>query len=106
MKNDGHKKVSTFRLATGVVILSLVWVVGFAPTPAAAQGTPEQQQACTPDVMRLCNAFVPDIPKITVCMHRNWAAVSPACRAALHPAHERRPSRHVSHRHSHHSSHH
>lgn len=101
MNNDGHKKVSTFRLATGAAILGMAWMVGFAPTPAAAQGTPEQQQACTPDVMRLCNAFVPDVAKITVCMKHNWASVSPACRVALHP-----PKATTHHHTTHHSSHH
>jgi hypothetical protein len=106
MKNAGLKKVSSFWLAASAAILGLVWAVGFAPAPAAAQGTPEQQQACTPDVMRLCSAFVPDVPKITVCMKRNWASVSPACRTALHPPHRGRASHHVSHHHAHHSSHH
>jgi len=106
MKNAGLRKVSSFWLAASAAIFALVCAVGFMPAPAAAQGTPEQQQACTPDVMRLCNAFVPDIPKITVCMRRNWASVSPACRTALHPAREVRPSHRVSHHRSHHSSHH
>jgi hypothetical protein len=103
MSNDGHKNVSTSWLAAAAAILGFAWVVGFAPAPAAAQGTPEQQQACTPDVMRLCNAFVPDVAKITVCMKRNWASVSPACRVALHPPHT---STRVSHHHAHHASHH
>jgi hypothetical protein len=104
MTTAGLNKVSSFWLAASAAILGLIWVVGFAPAPAAAQGTPEQQQACTPDVMRLCNAFVPDIPKITVCMNRNWKSVSPACRAALHPP--RPTSHHASHHHAHHASHH
>jgi hypothetical protein len=102
MNNDGHMKVSTSWLAASAAILGLAWVVGFAPAPAAAQGTPEQQQACTPDVMRLCNAFVPDIPKITVCMKHNWASVSVACRTALHPPRVRTASHHRSHHSSHH----
>jgi hypothetical protein len=103
MKNDALEKVSSFWLAASAAIVGLVWVIGFAPAPAAAQGTPEQQQACTPDVMRLCSAFVPDVAKITVCMNRNRASISPACRAALHPAHG--TSHHASHHHAHHSSH-
>ena len=106
MKTAGLRKVSSFWLAASAAIFALVCAVGFMPAPAAAQGTPAQQQACTPDVMRLCNAFVPDIPKITVCMNKNWTSVSPACRAALHPAKGGHPSNHVSHPRSHHSSHH
>jgi hypothetical protein len=104
MKNARLKKISTFWFAAAAVALGLVGAVGFAPAPASAQGTPEQQQACTPDVMRLCSAFVPDIPKITVCMRHNWKSVSPACRTALHPAHG--TPHHASHHRSHRSSHH
>jgi hypothetical protein len=104
MKNARLKGTSTFRFAAAAAIVGLVCAVGLAPAAAQGQGTPEQQQACTPDVMRLCSAFVPDIPKITVCMNHNWKSVSPACRAALRPA--RGTSHHASHHHTHHSSHH
>jgi hypothetical protein len=103
MKNARLRRISTFRLAAAAVTLGLVCAAGLAPAPASAQGTPEQQQACTPDVMRLCSAFVPDIPKITVCMNHNWKSVSPACRAALHPPHG---THHAARHHAHHSSHH
>jgi hypothetical protein len=101
MNNDGQKRVSTSRLAAGAAILGMALVTSFAPAPAAAQGTPEQQQACTPDVMRLCSAFVPDVAKITVCMKKNWSSVSPACRTALHP-----PRATTHHHATRHSSHH
>jgi len=100
MKNTGLKKVSSFWLAASAVILGLVWAAGFAPAPAAAQGTPEQQRACTPDVMRLCNEFVPDVAKITACMIRKRASVSPACRAATASPHVGR--RTIHHHHHHH----
>ena len=107
MKNAGLKKVSSSWLAASAAIVGLVWAIGFTPVPAAAQGTPEQQQACTPDVMRLCNQFVPDVAKITACMNRNRASISAACRAAFpHPSHGvRRASRHDLHHHvTHHPS--
>jgi hypothetical protein len=100
MKTARHKKVSSFWLAS-CAILGVVWAVGFTPAPAAAQGTPEQQQACTPDVMRLCNAFIPDVAKITACMRRNSRSISPGCRAALAgPGHGKtRPAHHHHHHH-------
>ena len=70
MKTAGLKKVSSFWLAASFAIFGLVAAIGFMSAPAAAQGTPEQQQACTPDVMRLCNAFIPDVAKITACMRK------------------------------------
>ena len=43
--------------------------------------TPEQQQACTPDAMRLCGEFVPNVDAITACMIQKKAQLSPQCAA-------------------------
>ena len=48
---------------------------------AAFAYTPEQQLACTPDAMRLCGPYVPDIDRITACMIQNKSQLSPDCRA-------------------------
>jgi hypothetical protein len=54
--------------------------------------TPEQQQACTPDAFRLCGDAIPDVDRVTVCMIRNKAQLSPACRAFFRtPEPERAP---------------
>jgi hypothetical protein len=101
MKTAGLKKVPLFWPVASAAILGLIWALGFT-APAAAQGTPEQQQACTPDVMRLCNAFIPDVAKITVCMKQHRASISLACRTALAgPPHAK--TRAVHHHHSHQS---
>jgi len=42
--------------------------------------TPEQQQACTPDAMRLCGAYIPDVDQITACMIARKSQLSPECR--------------------------
>ncbi|MET4389973.1 hypothetical protein ABIB73_005753 [Bradyrhizobium sp. F1.4.3] len=42
--------------------------------------TPEEQQACTPDAMRLCGEFVPNVDAITACMIQKKAQLSPQCR--------------------------
>ena len=39
----------------------------------------QQREACTPDVMRLCNNYVPDIPQIVACLKRERQNLSPAC---------------------------
>jgi hypothetical protein len=53
-------------------------------TPAfSSQGTPEQLLACTPDVFRLCSAFIPDADEISICLKEKYANLSDACRAAL-----------------------
>jgi hypothetical protein len=60
--------------------------------PVVAQGTPEARQACTPEVFRLCNEFVPDARKITACLQRNRASLNPDCRRFISGG---EPRRHV-----------
>jgi hypothetical protein len=74
----------------------LAWAVGFMPAPAAAQaqGTPEQQQACQPDAMRLCSEFVPDVDRITACMIKNRMRLSPPCRAVFTSPHKEKGFKH------------
>jgi hypothetical protein len=50
---------------------------------AAAEG--DARELCTGDALRLCNEFIPDVPKITRCMIAKRAQLSPACRGAMHP---------------------
>jgi hypothetical protein len=91
MKTAGLYLVSSFPLAGITAALGLAWAVGFAPAPATAQfrGTPEQQQACQPDAMRLCSEFVPDVERITACMIKNRIRLSPPCRAVFStPSHK------------------
>ena len=65
-------------LATALVVSIL---------PAAGQGYSQaQEQACTPDAMRLCGAYIPDVDRITVCMIQNKSQLSPGCRAHFRPA--------------------
>jgi len=76
--------------------------------PAAAQGSDEARQACTPDAMRLCSEFVPDVPKITACMNLKHAQLSAACRLAMshgHRVHRYRTHRWKSYRHCRHGRH-
>ncbi|WP_249164372.1 hypothetical protein [Bradyrhizobium jicamae] len=54
--------------------------VALLPTSSEAY-TDEEQQACTPDAFRLCGPEIPDVDRITACMIRNKAQLSPACRA-------------------------
>src|ERR1700716_3689000 len=49
----------------------------------AAQATPEQKKACTPDVYRLCPGEIPNVRAITACLRRQKASLSEACRAVF-----------------------
>lgn len=45
--------------------------------------TPEQQQMCTGDAMRLCGEYIPDVDRITACMIRKYSQLSSGCQAVF-----------------------
>src|ERR1700730_17620649 len=57
-----------------------------SPAPSFSQGTLEQRLACTPDVLRLCSAFIPNADEITICLREKNAELSDACRTAFEAA--------------------
>jgi hypothetical protein len=52
---------------------------------ASAQGTPEQQEACKPDVFRLCGNFIPNVDAIIACLKANEPNLNPACHEVMFP---------------------
>jgi hypothetical protein len=81
MKTAGLKQASNLSFVGMTAACGLA--VCLVSAPAAAQGTPEQRQACQPDAMRLCSEFVPDVDRITACMIKNRIRLSPPCRAVF-----------------------
>src|SRR6201996_8149682 len=78
-------------------LLAQLWVLtallSAMATPAfSSQGTPEQRLACTPDVFRLCSAFIPDADEITICLKEKYANLSDACKVALEPGLKQPPN--------------
>jgi len=72
------------RIVRFVCLLALLAGASFyRPDTANAQASPEVQQACTPDAMRLCSEFIPDVAKITACMKAKHAQLSDTCRTAM-----------------------
>ncbi|MCP3371136.1 hypothetical protein [Bradyrhizobium cajani] len=67
--------------------LSLALAVLAHPGAAFAY-TQEEQQACSPDAMRLCGEFVPNVDAITACMIKKKAQLSPQCRVFFRPGPE------------------
>ena len=53
------------------------------PAPCFSQGTLEQRLACTPDVLRLCSVFIPNVDEITICLRERNAELSDACRTVF-----------------------
>jgi hypothetical protein len=50
---------------------------------ALAQGAMTQQDACRPDVFRLCGSYIPDVGQIVACLHGNEARLSEACHQVM-----------------------
>jgi hypothetical protein len=48
-----------------------------------ARSTMSEQQACEPDVFRLCSNFTPNVGEIVACLRGNEARLSEACRQVM-----------------------
>ena len=83
--NDGmeSKSMDTRGFYLGAPLLIVLSVFGVSG--AAAQGTPEQQEACKPDVFRLCGNFIPNVEPIIACLKANEPNLSPACHEVMFP---------------------
>lgn len=84
-----------------ICLLALVAVVSLYRTGGAnAEVSQAVQQACTPDAMRLCSEFIPDVAKITACMKAKHSQLSSTCLTAMRGGgrHEiRREAKHIVH---------
>jgi hypothetical protein len=74
-----------------VLVLTIAAPFSMAATTGFAY-TMEAQQMCTSDAFRLCSAEIPNIPKITACMVKHRADLSPGCRAVLDRDMSQKPS--------------
>lgn len=71
------------RLGGGFVLAAAlsVW-------PAAGWAyTADQQQACMGDAFSLCGSEIPDVQRVTACMVRKQAELSPGCRVYFRVEH-------------------
>src|SRR5438874_12547703 len=66
------------------LMLATVLSASMLPTAGHAY-TPEEQAACSDDAFRLCSADIPDVDRITACMVRKRAELSPGCRVYFRP---------------------
>jgi hypothetical protein len=75
--NFAHANIKrcTLLIATALAFSAL--------TSASYAYTPEQQQMCQGDAMRLCGEFIPDVDRITACMIAKKSQLSEGCRAVF-----------------------
>ena len=74
--------------------IALLFAIAVAATALSARPNlafaSEAQQMCTGDALRLCGHEVPNVQRITACMVRLRAQVSPGCRAVMDRDHAAR----------------
>jgi hypothetical protein len=68
------------RLAAAAAVFA---VSLFAMPTASHAFSPEAQQMCTGDAFRLCSSEIPNVSKITACMMKQRASLSPGCRTVM-----------------------
>jgi len=83
--NDGMESKSMDYKGICLAAPLLVALSVFGAGGAAAQGTPEQQEACKPDVFRLCGNFIPNVEPIIACLKANEPNLSPPCHDVMFP---------------------
>ena len=65
------------------LVLAFALSLSTLSTTASFAYTADAQQMCTGDAFRLCSSEIPDISKITACMIKHRAQLSPGCRAVM-----------------------
>jgi hypothetical protein len=75
---------STFRRATYVaLLLTSAAVLAGTTSPAVAQGTVAQREACEGDAFKFCSEFIPFVHAIENCLARNIRKLTPACQVQM-----------------------
>ena len=68
---------------TSKIISASLMVFTLGVGEALAQATRAQQEACQPDVFRLCGSDIPDVGRIVACLRGNESRPSAACHQVM-----------------------
>ena len=75
-------------------VLAVAWLC-LGATTLPERGSQADQDACTPDVFRLCSDFIPDEPQILTCLQSKRQQLTPACGKVVAPTPDRQRRRHT-----------
>ena len=67
----------------GLALALALTVSATASSSGFAYDEAEARQMCTSDAFRLCSSEIPWVSKITACMVKKRAQLSPGCRAVM-----------------------
>ena len=68
---------------TSKIISAVLIVFTLGAGEALAQATRAQEEACQPDVFRLCGSDIPDVGRIVACLRGNESRLSAACHQVM-----------------------
>ncbi len=66
----------------GKLLVATAFMLGMLTTASNAY-SPEQEQLCTGDAMRLCSSEIPDVERVTACMIQKRAMLSDGCKSVF-----------------------
>jgi hypothetical protein len=69
-------------LRNGKLLVATAFALGMLTTGALAY-TPQQEQMCSGDAMRLCGEYIPNVDRITACMIQKYSQLSDGCKAVF-----------------------
>jgi hypothetical protein len=84
--------VDAFKVRALFVASGLACGLAMLPATGHAFTQDDQARLCTGDVFRLCASEIPDVERITACMHRQRAHLSKGCRSVFGKPSERSAS--------------
>jgi len=76
-------RIDLFKVRNSKIISSLAFCLAMLPAASHAFTQEDQRRLCTGDVFRLCSWEIPDVERITACMRRQRANLSPGCRSVF-----------------------
>ena len=74
---------STGSISRGSKLMAATILAFGLMTTASLAYTPEQQQLCTGDAMRLCSSEIPDVDRVTACMIAKRSQLSDGCKSVF-----------------------
>ncbi len=80
---DRSRRLRLFASLSGLSVALLLALALSAGTAAAQGHSRADEEACTPDVYRLCGDYVPNQSRIVSCLRANSRRLSSACRAVM-----------------------
>ncbi|WP_237480422.1 hypothetical protein [Lichenibacterium dinghuense] len=81
---------SRFRARSVLAALALLSI----PSAGRAEPAAADQEACTPDVFKICSSAIPSETAIVACLNAHIPQLSPACRAVIDPPKAKARRRH------------